>query len=416
MKTNRILKFTYSFLVVLALGFCLGSVAFYYLQPKSDLMPVAAPSGSHVLTTSDFSYQFNTIAYQDSIIPDSSRRRLRMTPFVFAVSKARDAVVSVSVTQVRYYRYAIDPFFEMFFPELGRQKLVPYSISSMGSGFIINHDGYILTNAHVVKDAEEIFINLPDGRQFPGKLIGLDNSSDIAVLKIEGDDLPIASMGDSDDIMIGEYAIAIGNPFGYILSETGPTVTCGWISAVNRNIKFDNEGKMYKKMIQTNADINQGNSGGPLINILGEVIGVNTFILTQGNSGFIGLGFALPINKARKVMNEIIKYGRVRNFWTGIRIQDVSPMIAEHFRLKEISGAVILEVESRSPGDEAGLMNKDIIMGINSKKMKNSEDIMDEFSDAQVGDIFTIQIIRNGKPAEVKLKLKENPQTKKSYY
>lgn len=416
MSQKKIIKHSYSFIVILALGFCLGSIFFYYYKQKRVVTPVSELTNFQSPTPSEFPYHFDAIAYQDGIIPDSIQRKLRYTPFVYAVSKARDAVVSVSVTQVRYYRYAIDPFFEMFFPELGRQQLVPYSISSMGSGFIVNRDGYILTNAHVVKDAEEIFISLPDGRQFPGKLIGIDNSSDIAVLKINGDNLPIANMGDSDGIMIGEYAIAIGNPFGYILAETGPTVTCGWISAVNRNIKFDNEGKIYKKMIQTNADINQGNSGGPLVNILGDIIAVNTFILTQGNSGFIGLGFALPINKARKVMNEIIKYGRVRNFWTGIHIQDVSPMIAEYFHLKDISGAVILEVESNSPGDEAGLINKDIIIGINSKKMKNSEDIMDEFSDAQVGDVFSLQIIRDGKPAEVKLKLKENPQPKKSYY
>ena len=343
-------------------------------------------------------------------LSDSTKRRLRTNPFVYAISRVRDAVVSVSVTRVEYYRYSLDPFFEMFFPEFSQK--IPMKISSMGSGFIVDEKGYILTNAHVVEDAEEIFVNMADGRQFTAKLVGVDETSDIAVLKIDGKNLPVAPLGKSDDLMIGEYVIAIGNPFGYILSNSGPTVTCGWVSAVNRNIKFKESGRYYKNMIQTNAAINQGNSGGPLVNILGEVIGVNTFILTQGNSGFIGLGFALPIDKAKKVFREIVKYGRVRNFWTGIYIQDLSPMIAEYFNLSNLNGVIVVDVEKGSPADKAGIKKKDIIVGINGRKVMDKNAVLDEISYYQVGDIIEFNIIRNKKKITIEMKLEEVPEKK----
>ncbi len=408
-------KLVYSFAITFILGSIIGTILLYYYNDRTLLkenQSQIAPSDALPV----FLNSFQTVAWSDVTLNDTLRRQLRYTPFVSAVARVREAVVSVSVTQVRYYQYPIDPFFEMFFPELGQRQIVPYSISSMGSGFIVDPEGYVITNAHVVQDAKDIYINFPDSRQFPGKLVGLDNSADIAIIKIEGDNLPVAPLGDSDDLMIGEYAIAIGNPFGYILAETGPSVTCGWISAVNRNIKFDRENKYYKRMIQTNADINQGNSGGPLLNILGEVIGVNTFILTQGNSGSIGLGFALPINKAKKVMQEIRRYGRVRNFYTGISINDISPMVAEYLNLKQPGGAIITNVETGSPADEAGLKRRDVIIGVNNKRMKNSEEILDEFSDAQVGDRVAFKIIREKNEISISMKLKENPQPRKNYY
>jgi len=405
------IRWVYSLLVVFAIGLCFG----FGLKGENNPQEIAVIDNKNI-----YSNEFSEMKLKFPLYPDTmseeSKHRLRMNPFVYAISEARDAVVSVSVTQLKYYHYTIDPYFEMFFPELGMN--IPYRISSMGSGFIVNDSGYIITNAHVVNNAEEIFINLPDGREFKGQLVGFDNVSDIAVIKVSGNDLPVCKIGVSDDIMIGEYAIAIGNPFGFILSESGPTVTCGWVSALHRNIKFEQDGKFYKDMIQTNADINQGNSGGPLVNILGEVIGVNTFILTQGNSGSIGIGFALPIDKAIKIMKEIVLFGKVRAPWIGIELYDINQEIADYLKLHEPMGALVYNVEKDSPCDVAGIKKKDVLIGINGKKMRNRNDIMDELSYYQVGDTLEINLIRNVKPETVKLVLIEMPkqQVKKKTY
>jgi len=211
-----------------------------------------------------------------------------------AAGVVEPAVVSVNVikTQMVKRRHS---FFFGFYDE------VPYSIQGIGSGVIFSPDGFIITNAHVVEGATEIKIILTDTRQFDAKVIGIDTSHDIAVIKIEGDDLPFAEFGDSDELIIGEWAIALGNPYGFLIKDSKPSVSVGVISAINRDFAENKDGKIYRHMVQTDAAINQGNSGGPLVNIFGEIIGINTFIFSE-SGGNIGIGFAIPANANLKVL------------------------------------------------------------------------------------------------------------------
>lgn len=222
-----------------------------------------------------------------------------------AVKDVEPAVVSVNVIKTEVVRGSYNPFGFPFGDFFG----VPMQrqVQSIGSGIIFNSEGHIITNAHVVSGATQIKVVLPDAREFDAKLLGIDESGDIAVLKIEGKDLPVAKLGTSGDLIIGEWAIALGNPYGFLMNDTNPSVAVGVISAVNRNFGQRQDSKVYKNMIQTDAAINPGNSGGPLVNINGEVIGINTFIVSE-SGGSIGIGFALPIDRVKKVAKELILY------------------------------------------------------------------------------------------------------------
>jgi len=347
-------------------------------------------------------------AFQEEI--ENSRRNA----IVRAIELVEPAVVSISVVQVRIYRttpfsaFFNDPFFEKFFPELRRK--VP--VKGLGSGFIVSEDGYILTNEHVVHNAVKIVVNLPDGRKFEAKLMGADESLDIAVLKIRNHGLPFVRLGDSDDVIIGEWAIAIGNPFGYVLNDPHPSVSVGVISALGRNFGPTGDGRVYQDMLQTDAAINLGNSGGPLVNSRGEVIGINTVIFTgsEWERGWAGIGFAIPINKAKRVLDEIARYGRVREFWTGITIQDIDPLIAESLGLKSAKGVIVTDIVRGSPADKAGLKIGDVIVRVNGKKVKGRKEIQNAFLGARVGDVYRLDIIRGGQEMVIKLTLAEAPK------
>lgn len=281
----------------------------------------------------------------------------------------------------------------------------------MGSGFIIDKEGHILTNEHMVEDATQIVVNLPDGRQFPGKIQGSDPITDLAVLKIEAKDLPVAPLGDSDDMIIGEWAIAIGNPFGFLISDSKPTVTVGVISAVNRDFE-PRGGHVYQGMIQTDAAINPGNSGGPLVNAVGEVIGINTFIFTE-SGGSLGIGFAIPINTAKKVIRELLRYGRVRQIWTGLRVQRVDRLIAQSLGLPQAEGVIISHIDQRSPGEKAGLKVGDVITEVDGHLVRDEKEIREVFYTAQVGDEFKLNVWREGKTLEKRLKVELMPEERR---
>ncbi len=281
----------------------------------------------------------------------------------------------------------------------------------MGSGFIIDKEGHILTNEHMVEDATQIVVNLPDGRQFPGKIQGSDPITDLAVLKIEAKDLPVAPLGDSDDMIIGEWAIAIGNPFGFLISDSKPTVTVGVISAVNRDFE-PRGGHVYQGMIQTDAAINPGNSGGPLVNAVGEVIGINTFIFTE-SGGSLGIGFAIPINTAKKVIRELLRYGRVRQIWTGLRVQRVDRLIAQSLGLPQAEGVIISHIDQRSPGEKAGLKVGDVITEVDGHLVRDEKEIREVFYTAQVGDEFKLTVWREGKTLEKRLKVELMPEERR---
>ena len=309
------------------------------------------------------------------------------------------AVVSVNVikTQMVKRRHS---FFFGFYDE------VPYSIQGIGSGVIFSKDGFILTNAHVVEGATEIKVILTDTRQFDAKVIGIDTSHDIAVIKIKGDELPYAKFGDSDDLIIGEWAIALGNPYGFLIKDSKPSVSVGVISAINRDFAENKDGKIYRHMVQTDAAINQGNSGGPLVNIYGEIIGINTFIFSE-SGGSIGLGFAIPVNAVKKSARELIEFGKIRQIWFGFKVQEINPLIASHFELKSLDGVLVNYIQRKSPAEKAGLKEGDIVKDINGNVIKDTRDAELAVSDISVDDKIEIGIIRNDKALKLNLKAVE---------
>ena len=329
-----------------------------------------------------------------------------------AIQAASPAVVGINVTQVKEYRYRSpfwdDPFFRNFFPDrIYRQK-----VQNLGSGFIISSDGYIVTNEHVVHNAVEIIVTMADGSQHNAQIVGTDYLTDVALLKIDDRNLEHLRWGDSNDIIIGEWAIAIGNPFGLFSNNAHPTVTVGVISAVDRDFQLNREGKLYQNMIQTDASINPGNSGGPLLNSEGVVIGINTMIFSE-SGGSIGLGFAIPSNKIREVIGILKEAGAVnRNYWIGISIQDITPLIATALGLEEPSGVVVTDIDRKSPAEKAGMEVADIIRLMDERKVTDKASIQRVLNtrDYKVGDSITFQVFRDGKLIDLKLELEALPR------
>jgi serine protease Do len=299
-----------------------------------------------------------------------------------------------------------DEFWDRFAPYVEQKQRIP----GLGSGVIVDAKGILLTNEHVVRDAETITINLPDGRQFPGRVLGASPIYDLAVVKIDGPSLPVAPLGDSDGLVVGEWAIAIGNPFGYLLNDSQPTVTAGVISATRRDIKSEaTETGVYKNMIQTDAAINPGNSGGPLVDGDGEVIGINTFIFTRGG-GSLGIGFAIPINLARKVVAEVMQYGRVRTPWPGMQIQEVTPDLARRLGWSDDFGVVVTRAEKDGPADRAGVRVGDRIRKVNGIEIKGIEDAQRGIYGLQVGDALDMVVERGGRSLDLRVVLAELPR------
>ena len=337
----------------------------------------------------------------------------RRTAIVAAAQRVSPAVVSVSVVSSRVVRtdpfggLLHDEFFERFYPPMTyRQK-----VSGLGSGVIVDAKGIVITNEHVVRDAESITVTLPGGRQLPAKLLGQTSTYDLAVLKLDSPDLPVAPLGNSDGLVVGEWAIAIGNPFGYLLDDSQPTVTAGVVSATRRDIKSDATGNgsgVYKEMIQTDAAINPGNSGGPLVNADGEVIGINTFIFTQGG-GSLGIGFAIPINRARRILDEITRFGRVRAAWPGMQVQPVTPYIAQRLGYSDTRGMIVTRVDPDGPAAAAGLQVGDRITRVNAGDVKSVDDAQKAIFGAAVGDRLEVVFEREGHSHTVSLTLREAP-------
>jgi serine protease Do len=298
-----------------------------------------------------------------------------------------------------------DDFLRRFFGDRLPQQRTPrkYRQEGQGSGFIISEDGYILTNNHVVGDVDKITVELKDGRKFDNaKLIGTDPDSEVALIKIEGDHFPVLPMGDSGKLEIGDWVIAIGNPFG--LSET---VTVGVVSAVGRNNMHI---AAYEDFIQTDAAINPGNSGGPLINLDGKVIGINTAIVSE-SGGYMGIGFAIPINMARSIQEQLKTSGKVSRGYMGLYAQDVNADMAEALGLKEAAGVVVATVEKGSPAARAGVKVQDVILAINGKKIKSYDAFRNEVALLSPGSRARLDISRDGKPLELTVKLGERPTT-----
>lgn len=268
-----------------------------------------------------------------------------------------------------------------------------------GSGFIVSSDGYILTNCHVVEGADELRVRLTDNREFSGKVIGLDKKTDIAVVKIEAKDLPVLKMGSSESLKVGEWVAAIGSPFGL-----DNTVTAGIVSAKSRQLPSE----QYVPFIQTDVAVNPGNSGGPLFNMKGEVVGINSQIFST-SGGFMGLSFSIPIDLAIEIKDQLIKNGRVIRGRIGVGIQAVTQDLAEAFGMKTPKGAVITQIDKDGPADKAGLQVGDILIAVNGQEVKNANDIPVKISTMRPGTKTTMTILRNGKQENVSVTVAETP-------
>lgn len=349
----------------------------------------------------------NTVpaSYEDRMLANDAISNQRRNIITKTVKEVSPAVVGINVKEVRQYRspWSNDPFWRYFFGS----GIYNREIQSIGSGVIISPDGYIVTNDHVAGTADEILIVLADGRHLKAEKIGTDATTDICLLKVvDGVNLPYIRLGDSDDVLIGEWSIAIGNPFGLFSQTDKPTVTVGVVSATGMNLSPIN-GRYYMNMIQTDASINRGNSGGPLVNSVGEMIGMNTIIFTaDGSNGNVGVGFAIPINKIKKIVNKLKENGKVdRNYWTGLIIQEVDQQIADYFNLQRARGVIVKEIQPNSPAENAGLKIYDIITELNGVRVNNSQILQGLLFDHQTGESVKLTIIRDGEILHKTLKL-----------
>jgi len=324
--------------------------------------------------------------------------------FAAVFKPALPAVVSIAssrIVKVPQMPFFNDPFFQQFFggqfprgPQQERER-------GLGSGVIVSPDGYILTNNHVIDKATDIKVMLADKREFPGKVVGADPKTDVAVVKIAATGLPTITLGDSSKLEVGDYAFAIGNPFG-----VGETATMGIISATGRN-GLDIED--YEDFIQTDAAINPGNSGGALLNARGELIGINTAILSGGSGGNQGIGFAIPINMAKHVMDEILKNGKVVRGYIGVGIQEVTPDLAKAFNVPPEKGALVGNVAPDSPGAKAGLQRGDVITELDGQAITGPNDLRLKVGSMTPGTTVHLKINRNGQSRDVSLTLGEAP-------
>src|SRR5216117_87047 len=327
--------------------------------------------------------------------------KTRQTAIVTAASRLAPAVVSVNVLR-RERRLPQDPF-EQFFTPRGAERVV----EGYGSGFIISPDGVVITNQHVTQGAEQIVVTTRDGRDLPAKILGEDPLTDIAVLKVEGSGLATAPLGNSTDLLIGEWVVAVGNPFAYLLGNTEPTVTAGVVSAVGRN-RLPSEGQpgIYVGMIQTDAPINPGNSGGPLANAVGEVVGVNSSIFTS-SGGSVGIGFAIPIERALRVADELRRFGKVRRAWVGLDVAG-----AEDLRgWKRVGGLRVTQVAAGGPAGRAGVVVGDVLVSARGRRLRTFLDWEAVMLDTGPGDTLTVSFRHGGESKSARLAVTDFPTT-----
>lgn len=332
------------------------------------------------------------------------------TSFAPVVKRAAQSVVMVKISTkakevpMQNSPFGNDEFMRRFFGEQfggGRGSMRMPKEHGLGSGVIVNKDGYILTNNHVVEDADTITVVLNDGREFTAKVIGRDPKTDVAVVKIDAKDLPYITIADSDKIEVGDICLAVGNPFGI-----GQTVTMGIVSAKGRG--GIGVGTDYEDFIQTDASINPGNSGGALVDAEGRLIGINTAILSR-TGGNQGIGFAVPVNMAKSVMESLITNGKVVRGFLGVSIQDVTPVLAKQFDLKEGHGALVGDVTPKSPADKAGLKSGDVVVDFNHKAVEDSRRLKLQVAETAPGTSVPVKVIRDGREKTLNVTLKELP-------
>ena len=384
MRINKFIVFIFQFVTIgLAAAFV---ILYLYPQFKSEV-----------------EQEQQVIEVKEAPVSNGSTPSLSTTSYADAVEKAAPAVVNVYTQKLvteRVHPLMEDPLFRYFFGDNQgntRQRLE----SSLGSGVIISPDGYILTNNHVIEAADEIQVALRDGRTATAHVIGTDPDTDLAILKIELPDLEAITLGHSQQLRVGDVVLAIGNPFG-----VGQTVTSGIVSATGRNMLGINT---FENFIQTDAAINPGNSGGALITANGNLIGINTAIFSR-SGGSQGIGFAIPIDLARDVMQQIIEHGEVIRGWLGVAIQNITEDLAQSFDLKSLDGVIISNIIRNGPADQAGLTRGDVITHINSEAVKDVRTALTLISQAKPGTTVKISGIRQGKKFEVEVTVMQRPK------
>lgn len=335
--------------------------------------------------------------FKSKIFRDSLSAIDLETKIVLSAEEIAKSVVSVNVLKRHAVRTRRNSIFDQFFGYYPRYQ----DVKSVGTGVIITNDGYVITNAHVVEKAIDITVVLNDGTHSEAKLVGIAEDHDVAVLKIEGSEFYKAKIADSDNLQIGRWAIALGNPYSFVIKDSKPTLSFGVISALNRNFSDPSTGdnKIYKRMIQTDAAINPGNSGGPLVNIDGEVIGINTFILSD-SGGSVGIGFAIPINRVKKVVYELVEFGKIRTIDYGFQL--VSKALANNR-----ASLVVLRIKAGSPCEKAGLKIGDTVTAINGVDLGDRSDINLAVIDIFVGDEVSLDVTRNNQKMKISYIIEE---------
>ena len=383
---------------VLAVALALGLGAYHFIQPI----------GAHAAPTS------TTAPLDDSKVEpllalDKAMETVaaRVTPAIVNVavtSKVNQKALMQQQGMPEGLPDDMQQFFERQFGFGGRGQMMPQQPQfqhGIGSGVIISPDGYIITNNHVIDGATDIKVTLSDRRILPAKLIGADPLTDLAVIKIEGSNFPNIPLGDSSQLHPGQSVLAFGNPFGFRF-----TVTRGIVSALNRPNPYNDDPRKPGQYIHTDAAINQGNSGGPLVNARGEVVGINTFLISPSGS-FAGMGFAIPTSIVQPTIDSLVRYGKVSHSYIGVGITDVTPENSKFFDLKDANGAVISEVQPDSPGARAGLKVGDVIVGLDGKKVSDAGQLQAEVSSKHPGTKVTLDVLRDGKSVNVPVTLEE---------
>jgi len=344
---------------------------------------------------------------------------------VNVVNTTGEAVVSISTEYTRrlggaqrYYFgspfeefFGGDDFFRRFFEDFfGDVPQREYKQMGLGSGTIIDADGYILTNEHVVSGADKISVSLADGRKFDAEIKGKDKRSDLAVIKINARNLPVAKLGESDNLRIGDWVVAIGNPFGFALENPEPTVTAGVISALHRSLgRSLSRERDYSDLIQTDAAINPGNSGGPLVNLKGEVVGINVAIFST-TGGYQGIGFAIPVNNAKRIIARLISGKKILYGWLGVTVQDLTPELAKHFGLADTKGALVAGVLEDSPAQKGGIKEGDVIKRVGDEEIDSVRKLISTVSKIEVGKTIKLSILRNNKKVSLEVEVGQRPE------
>jgi len=378
------LLFTQATTVALAVLFVIHTL-------KPTLLPTAARSGVVTLYEDE----------QPEVASD-----LPNIGFSRAAQKVMPAVVNIFTTnevKQQAHPFMDDPRFRFFFGDEFDDNAMQQN-SSLGSGVLVSHDGYILTNHHVVESADQIEVAFADGRKTKGHIIGTDPDTDLAVIKVDiGNDLPAITFAGAEAAHVGDIVLAVGNPFG-----VGQTVTMGIVSALKRNHLGLNT---FENFIQTDAAINPGNSGGALADVEGNLLGINSAIYSP-NGGSLGIGFAIPASTAKKVMEQIIQNGAVTRGWIGVAVQDMTPELAESFKLKDVQGVLISEVVRGSPADKAGIKPGDILVSIADKTLADSTAMLETISALVPGNTVSLKLLRNQTDIAVQVKVGKRPKPK----